>query len=483
MAKPIISKFSVIDATRENIVRYTCYDDTINEVKYIIYDNASGNIIVNQTVKTSGSSSVRMFMLPANLIHNRLLPYYLKIAVTNQNGNTSDLSDAVLFYCHEKPVLTFVDVEARAEKTIPFPAFSFNVEYKNIEEEGETLNLYKYQLYDSDKTLLHEEIYHGSISHAFNVESLDNNKVYYVRAVGETVNGYVLDTDFCAFRIEYDGQLQKLEIVAENEKREGRIKLTITKNEDEPNNFDSIRVKRREVGKYDWITIYEKKITSSVEPILIVWNDVVTLLKDNKLNMSYNMNPNDTGASILLLKLKQASIQDGTRFSFICPEDIAINARICVENLVTTIKTNPTGAGQYRETTRAVYGPMMLFKAVTNEKGEDEPEDTSLLRKGRYYVIKYGEHWLNQATDGAFTYKFNALTGKYEKEQRDPQVRYYPKQIYNPSTKNYDTVYVKYNPTTNTEIQISDPALLIESRVYFIGQSQSHAMTKFVDPE
>lgn len=171
------------------------------------------------------------------------------------------------------------------------------------------------------------------------------------------------------------------------------------------------------------------------------WNDVVTLLRDNKLNMSYNMNPNDTGASILLLKLKQASIQDGTRFSFICPEDIAINARICVENLVTTIKSNPSGEGQYRETTRAVYGPMMLFKAVTNEKGEDEPEDTSLLRKGRYYVIKYGEHWLNQATDGAFTYKFNALTGKYEKEQRDPQVRYYPKQIYNPSTKNYDTVY------------------------------------------
>lgn len=166
MAKPIISKFSVIDATRENIVRYTCYDDTINEVEYIIYDNASGNIIVDQTVKTSGSSSVRMFMLPANLVHNRLLPYYLKIAVTNQSGKKSDFSDAVLFYCHEKPVLTFVDVEARAEKTIPFPAFSFNVEYKNIEEEGETLNLYKYQLYDSDKTLLHEEIYHGSISHA-----------------------------------------------------------------------------------------------------------------------------------------------------------------------------------------------------------------------------------------------------------------------------------------------------------------------------
>lgn len=220
--------------------------------------------------------------------------------------------------------------------------------------------------------------------------------------------------------------------------------------------------------------VYYRKGTSE-------WNDIVTLLRDNKLNMSYNMNPNDTGASILLLKLKQASISDGTRFSFICPEDISINARICVENLVTTVKPNPSGEGQYKETTRAVYGPMMLFKAATNKDGEDEPEDTSLLKKGRYYVIKYGEHWLNQATDGAFTYKFNALTGKYEKEQRDPHVRYYPKQIYNEKTKTYETKYVKYDPSTDTETEISDPALLIESRVYFIGQSQSHAMTKFVD--
>lgn len=220
------------------------------------------------------------------------------------------------------------------------------------------------------------------------------------------------------------------------------------------------------------------------------WDDVITLIKNNELNVSHNMNPDDTGASILWLKLKQASISDGTKFSFICPEDIAIDARFCIENIITTIKTNSDNTnsdktspdnGEYKEERRAVYGPMMLFKTVTNEDGEDEPEDTSILKKGRYYVIKYGEHWLNQATDGAFTYKFNTLTGKYEKQQRDPQVRYYPKQIYNEKTKTYETKYVKYDPSTDTETEISDPALLIESRVYFIGQSQSHAMTKFVD--
>lgn len=64
MAKPIISKFSVIDADQNNIVSYVCYDDTVDEVEYVIYDNASGNIIVDQTIQTSGSSSMRTLRFP-----------------------------------------------------------------------------------------------------------------------------------------------------------------------------------------------------------------------------------------------------------------------------------------------------------------------------------------------------------------------------------------------------------------------------------
>lgn len=273
MAKPIISKFSVIDAAQKNTVRYTCYDDTVNEVEYVVCDNASGNIIIDQKVQTSGASSIRTFTLPAGLVHNRLLPYYLKIAVKNQSGKQSDLSDAVLFYCHEKPVLKFTDVDSTTVTTIPFPAFSFDVQYKNIEDQGETLSLYKYQLYDGDKNLLYEETHYGTIAHSFNVESLDNNKVYYVRATGETVNGYLLDTGFCAFRIAYNGQQQNLEIVAKNEKREGKIKLSITITTEMRDNFDLIRVKRREVGKYEWTTIYERSIKNIIGSISFVCHD------------------------------------------------------------------------------------------------------------------------------------------------------------------------------------------------------------------
>lgn len=88
MAKPIISKFSVIDAAQKNTVRYTCYDDTVNEVEYVIHDNASGNIIIDKTVNTSGASSIRTFTLPAGLVHNRLLVFYGSEA-NYYNGNFS----------------------------------------------------------------------------------------------------------------------------------------------------------------------------------------------------------------------------------------------------------------------------------------------------------------------------------------------------------------------------------------------------------
>lgn len=155
MAKPIISKFSVIDADQNNIVSYVCYDDTVDEVEYVIYDNASGNIIVDQTIQTSGSSSMRTFTFPAGTIHNRFLPYYIKISVRNQSGKTSELSDAVLFYCHKRPSLSFKDVSQNSSSfVVPFPAYSFDASYVADEEEGENLTWYKYFLYDEKKNLL-----------------------------------------------------------------------------------------------------------------------------------------------------------------------------------------------------------------------------------------------------------------------------------------------------------------------------------------
>ena len=274
MAKPIISKFSVIDADQNNIVSYVCYDDTVDEVEYVIYDNASGNIIIDQTIQTSGSSSMRTFTFPAGTIHNRFLPYYIKISVHNQNGKTSELSDAVLFYCHKRPSLSFKDVLQNSSSfVVPFPAYSFDASYVADEEEGESLTWYKYFLYNDEKNLLTSETHYGSLSQSFIVEGLDNNTSYYVRATGETVNGYFLDTGYCPFKIEYNGQLENLKLIAENEKHEGCIKLTSILRTTTKTEYSLLRIKRREVGTYNWTIVYERDVSNLIGTISTVAYD------------------------------------------------------------------------------------------------------------------------------------------------------------------------------------------------------------------
>lgn len=274
MAKPIISKFSVIDADQNNTVSYVCYDDTVDEVEYVIYDNASGNIIIDQTIQTSGSSSMRTFTFPAGTIHNRFLPYYIKIGVHNQSGETSELSDAVLFYCHKKPSLSFNDLtQEDVDFTIPFPAYSFDASFIADEEEGESLTWYKYALYDSSKNLLNSETHYGSLTQSFMTEGLDNGSIYYVRATGETVNGYPLDTGYCKIKISYNGQLENLNLIAENQKFEGRIKLTSILRTTERTNYSILRIKRREVGKYNWTIVYERDVSDLIGTISTVAYD------------------------------------------------------------------------------------------------------------------------------------------------------------------------------------------------------------------
>ena len=273
MAKPIVSKFSVIDANQNNIVSYVCYDNTVDEVEYVIYDNASGNIIADKTVQTSGASSVRTFTIPAGTIKNRLLPYYIKMCVHNQSGDVSELSDAVLFYCHSRPSIYFRDVNNFLAVSISFPAYSFDAVYEYVEDEAETLTRYKYILYDENKNVLNENVYYGDLTQSFLVTGLDNNTSYFVRAIGETVNGYVVDTGYCPIAISYTSNQDDLTISAENEKQDGRIKISVSMKYDPKNQYDMLRIKRRIVGTYKWTTLFEKNIKGETDDVTAVFYD------------------------------------------------------------------------------------------------------------------------------------------------------------------------------------------------------------------
>lgn len=168
----------------------------------------------------------------------------------------------------------------------------------------------------------------------------------------------------------------------------------------------------------------------------VAWNEVIDLMTNNKLDTT------DSGDRFLYLKLKNVQLSAGTNISFVCPADFSREdlktTRVVIED--TIIVKNTSSDNETVETTyHQVYGPLKLYAATTDKNGNDvllaessSTTDTasakaeSVLKKDKYYVFTYNEQIINQGT---------------------------------------------------TE----EPNVVKESRMYFQGQSQSHAMVKFVD--
>lgn len=278
MAKPIISKFTVTDASKDTTVTFVCYDEGIDSLDYLIYDNASGNIVATDNLFVSGKTAYRTFVIPAGTVENRLPPYYLKIKARNSKDETAtELSDAVLFYCHEKPTISFIDIDQDDTNRISYPAYSFDLKYSNIEDQGESLNRYKYLLYDSNKNVLLEETYYGSVSKSFLVNGLDNEGTYYVRAVGETVNGYTLDTGFYEISVRFSAIVKSLSIKAENVPLEGVVKINAVLDIASNESYDTLRIKRRKVSSFEWTELYDMDVSGQTGRIELDYVDKYAL--------------------------------------------------------------------------------------------------------------------------------------------------------------------------------------------------------------
>lgn len=274
MAKPIISKFTVTDAAKDTIVSFVCYDDGIDSVDYLIYDNASGNIVATDSLFASGKTVYRTFVIPAGTLENRLLPYHLKIRAHNSKTETaSELSDAVLFYCHEKPALSFIDIEQDAQNKIAYPAYSFDLKYTYIQEHGESLNRYKYLLYDENKNVLMSETYYGAVSNSFLVNGLDNGSIYYVRAVGETVNGYTLDSGYYEIAVKFESAVKSLTIKAENVSLDGIVNVSSVLDVATGESYDTLKIKRKRVGSFEWTDLYEVDVKGQTGRIEVSYTD------------------------------------------------------------------------------------------------------------------------------------------------------------------------------------------------------------------
>lgn len=214
---PSVIAITPFDPSKDYSVEFIYDDNQSVSNRVVITDNETGTAIYDNTQSTMRLSHV--------VAANTLTPgkqYLAQVQVFDADGNYSNLSDPIMFYCYSTPTFVFDGlVDGTTHKSA---VITLNVNYE--QNEGETLRSFQFYKYSSDKALISSSdlTYSSTITeHTF--YGLNNDTLYYFRATGETTHGIKLDTGYVGVTI--DLQLSPLAILfdLENNYQEGYINI------------------------------------------------------------------------------------------------------------------------------------------------------------------------------------------------------------------------------------------------------------------
>lgn len=145
--------------------------------------------------------------------------YLVQIQVFDVNGNGSNLSDSILFYCLTTPIFQLGEIQN------PHRLASITLQANYEQPEGEKVKSYQYMLYDySHQLISSSDVLYGDIT-SYTFYGLDNNVQYYVRCIAVTNHGFSLDTDEVLVNVRYDTIPANILFELENHKCDGYISL------------------------------------------------------------------------------------------------------------------------------------------------------------------------------------------------------------------------------------------------------------------
>lgn len=178
-----------------------------NETSEVVYQAAENTMQLKHT-------------LPAGSLANGIL-YNVRVFTTDRDGNNSELSDTLIFYCYSTPSF---DINITENQIISDSSCQVTVSY--VQKEEEPLQSYHVTLYNTNKQALYTSPVRYDTALPVSIGSLEDNAAYYIRATGETVNHMLLDTGYIYFMVKYIQPNYYSFLVAENNRGAGVIDLT-----------------------------------------------------------------------------------------------------------------------------------------------------------------------------------------------------------------------------------------------------------------
>ena len=215
---PILYIVNSFDATHDFIFKFKWNGSQSFGNILAIRNNETNNIIYQKAQTTMQLQHV----LEGNTLTNGIL-YNVRVASIDVNGNVSDYSNPVLFYCYSTPTFIFKNIDDN--QIIQNSSYQSYLEY--FQPEGETLNTFEITLYDLSKSKIYSSgiLYSSANELSYLLSDLEDNQSYYIRATGITTTGMEIETKYIYFSVNYEQPSAYSILTLENVKNEGHIKL------------------------------------------------------------------------------------------------------------------------------------------------------------------------------------------------------------------------------------------------------------------
>lgn len=194
--KPIINRITPFDASCGGLITMYYNGELPYKNRIVIYNADTLESVYDRTITNYNLEH----NVPANALKNGI-KYAVQGQVFDSQGNASELSDKGYFYTFTTPLFYFTNIHN--DDVINKASFFVNLNY--TQNEYEKISEYRFYLYDDVKNLLLEsETYYNSNNFNYAFKALNDDRVYYVRARGITMNGFELDTGYIKVFVNYE---------------------------------------------------------------------------------------------------------------------------------------------------------------------------------------------------------------------------------------------------------------------------------------
>lgn len=202
LTTPILYTQVAFDASNNQVFRFNVIGgDQVTGATITIKDNAS---LVTAYTGTSTSYAYNITVPAGSLTNGQY--YQASIVTHNAAGESSAQSNTIQFYCYTAPTFTFSNLPST--HIINNASYVFDVTYNQAE--GETLNAYRFDLYDNTGVLLSTSStkYVSStglpLTVSYTFSGFEDKTVYGIQCTGTTVNGTLVDTGLITISVQYE---------------------------------------------------------------------------------------------------------------------------------------------------------------------------------------------------------------------------------------------------------------------------------------